>query len=223
MSRFIPRFSRQLFVIDKTTDFPQFLSSQSIYDIKNSFECLSFRRISKPVHSSGKLRWLFVFASNSLLVPMPIVKNGPKTRFFNESAFSRARGVRNHQIHIPFASSIICLPTRVCPMSIGPAVAKQSSLDPTHVCPILTFLTISSHTFPMLKQRGNRRFSSSCHAPAVHPSDPVSRRESSSIRSLRRVQISAGYRQRFGLGVTPKYPATQKSNRHTDIHTDRRT
>ena len=150
---------------------------------------------------------------------MPIVKNDPKTRFFNESAFSRARGVRNHQIHIPFASSIICLPTRVCPMPIGPAVAEQSSRDGTHVCPILTFLTISSCTFPMLKQRGNRRFSSSCHAPVSHPSDPVSRRRSSSIRSLRRVQISAGYDQRFRLGLMPKDPTTQKSNRHTDRQT----
>ena len=150
---------------------------------------------------------------------MPIVKNGLKTRFFNESAFSRARGVRNHQIHIPFASSIICLPTRVCPMPIGPAVAEQSSRDRTHVCPILMFLTISSHTFPMLKQRGNRRFSSACHAFIFYPNDPVSRRRSSSIRSLQNMQISAGYRQRFGLGMTPKDPATQKSNTQTDRQT----
>ena len=154
---------------------------------------------------------------------MPIVKNVPKTRFFNESACSSARDARQYFTDSAFASLINSLPTRVCPMSIGPAVAELSPRNGTHVCPILTFLTISSCTFPMLKQRGKRPFSSSCHAPVSNTSDPVSRRESSSVRSLRRAQISAGYRQRFGLGVTPKDPATQKSNRHTDIQTDRRT
>ena len=142
-----------------------------------------------------------------------------KRDFFNESASSSARDARQYFTDSAFASLINSLPTRVCPMSIGPAVAELSSRDGTHVCPILTFLTISSCTFPMLKQRGNRRFSSSCHAPVLHLSDPVSRRESSSIRSLRRVQISAGCGQRFGLGVTPKDPATQKSNRHTFTQT----
>ena len=143
-----------------------------------------------------------------------------KRDFFNESASSSARDARQYLTDSAFASLVISLPTRVCPMSIGPGVAELSSRDGTHVCPILTFLTISSCTFPMLKQRGNRRFSSSCHAPVLHPSDPVSRRRSSSIRSLQNVQISAGYRQRFGLGMTPKDPATQKSNRQTFRHTD---
>ena len=146
-----------------------------------------------------------------------------KRDFFNESACSSARDARQYFIDSAFASLINSLPTRVCLMSIGPAVAQLSPRNGTHVCPILTFLTISSCTFPMLKQRGKRRFSSSCHAPVLHPSHPVSRRESSSIRSLRRVQISAGCGQRFGLGVTAKNLATQKSNRHTHIHTDRRT
>ena len=146
-----------------------------------------------------------------------------KRDFFNESASSSARDARQYLTDSAFASLVISLPTRVCPMSIGPAVAELSSRDGTHVCPILTFLTISSCTFPMLKQRGNRPFSSASHAFIFYPSDPVPRRESSSIRSLRRVQISAGYRQRFGLGVTPKDPATQKSNTQTDIHTHRRT
>ena len=147
----------------------------------------------------------------------------PKRDFFNESASGSARDARQYLTDSAFASLINSLPTRVFPMPIGPVVAELSSRDGTHVCPILTFLTISPATFPMLKQRRNRRFSSSCHAPVLHLSDPVSRRESSSIRSLRRVQISAGYRQRFGLGVTPKDPATQKSNTQTDIHTHRRT
>ena len=101
-------------------------------------------------------------------------------------------------------------------MPIGPAVAELSSRDGTHVCPILTFLTISSCIFPMLKQRGNRRFSSACHAFIFYPNDPVSRRRSSSIRSLQNVQISAGYRQRFGLGMTPKDPQDPKV-KQTDI------
>ena len=138
-----------------------------------------------------------------------------KRDFFNGSASSSARDARQYFTDSAFASLINSPPTRVCPMPIGPAVAELSSRDGTHVCPIWTFLTISSCTFPMLKQRGNWRFSSSCHAPAVHPSDPVSRRRSSSIRSLQNVQISAGYRQRFGLGMTPKDPATQKSNTQT--------
>ena len=146
-----------------------------------------------------------------------------KRDFFNESASSSARDARQYFTDSAFASLINSLPTRVCPMSIGPAVSKLSSRDGTHVCPILTFLTISSCTFPMLKQRGNRRFSSLCHAPAVHPSDPVSRHASSSIRYLRRVQIPAGCGQRFGLDVMPKDPATQKSNTHSDRQTDRRT
>ena len=144
----------------------------------------------------------------------------PKRDFFNESASSSAREARQHLTDSAFASLINSLPTRVCPMSIGPAVAELSSRDGTHVCPILTFLTISPATFPMLNRRRNRRFSSSCHAPVSHPSDPVSRRESSSIRSLRRVQISAGCGQRFGQGMTPKDPATQKSNTHSDRQTD---
>ena len=151
---------------------------------------------------------------------MPIVKNGPKTRFFNESASSSARDARQYLTDSAFASLINSLPTRVCPMSIGPAVAELSSRDGTHVYPILTFLTISSCTFPMLKQRGNRRFSSACHAFIFYPNDPVSRRRSFSIRSLQNVQISAGYRQRFCLGMTPKDPATQKSNTHSDRQTD---
>ena len=142
-----------------------------------------------------------------------------KRDLFNESASSSARDARQYLTDSAFASLINSLPTRVCPMPIGPAAAELSSRDGTHVCPILTFLTISSCTFPMLKQRGNRRFSSSCHAPVLHLSDPVSRRESSSIRSLQNVQISAGCGQRFGLGVTPKDPATQKSNRHTFTQT----
>ena len=144
-----------------------------------------------------------------------------KRDFFHESASSSARDARQHLTSSAFASLINYLPTRVCPMPIGPAAAELSSRDGTHVCPILTFLTISSCTFPMLKQRGNRRFSSSCHAPVLHPSDPVSRRESSSIRSLRRVQISAGNRQRFGLGVTPKDPPRPKSQ--TDRHSHAQT
>ena len=215
----MPCISRQVFVIEKPTDFPQILFSRSIYNIKNSFECLSFRCISKSVHSSGKLGRLLLLTSNSLLVPMPIVKNGLKRDFFDKSASSSARDARQYFTDSAFASLINSLPTRVCPMSIGPAVAELSSRDPTHVCPILTFLTISSHTFPMLKQRGNRRFSSACHAFIFYPSDPVSRCRSSSVRSLRRVQISAGCGQRFGLGVTPKDPATQKSNRHTHRRT----
>ena len=146
-----------------------------------------------------------------------------KRDFFNESASSSARDARQYFTDSAFASLINSLPTRVYPMPIGPAVAELSSRDGTHVCHILTFLTISPATFPMLKQRGNRRFSSACHAFIFYPNDPVSRHASSSIRSLRRVQISAGYRQRFGLGVTPKDPATQKSNTQTDIQTDRRT
>ena len=146
-----------------------------------------------------------------------------KRDFFNESASSSARDARQYFTDSAFASLINSLPTRVCPMLIGPAAVELSSRDGTHVCPILTFLTISSCTFPMLRQRGNRRFSSACHAFIFYPSDPVSRRESSSIRYLRRVQISAGYRQRFGQGMTPKDPATQKSNTQTDIQTDRRT
>ena len=142
-----------------------------------------------------------------------------KRDFFNESASSSARDARQYFTDSAFASLINSLPNRVCPMSIGPAVAELSSRDGTHVCPILTFLTISSCTFPMLKQRGNRRFSSSCHAPVSHPSDPVSRRRSSSIRSLQNVQISAGYRQRFGLGMTPKDPQDPKV-KHTDRQTD---
>ena len=142
-----------------------------------------------------------------------------KRDFFNESACSSARDARQYFTDSAFASLINSLPTRVCPMPIGPAVAELSSRDGTHVCPILTFLTISTCIFPMLKQRGNRRFSSACHAFIFYPNDPVSRRRSSSIRSLPRVQISAGYRQRFGLGVTPKDPATQKSNTQTDRQT----
>ena len=143
-----------------------------------------------------------------------------KRDFFNESACSSARDARQYFTDSAFASLVISPPTRVCPMPIGPAVAELSSRDGTHVCPILTFLTISSCTFPMLKQRGNRRFSSACHAFIFYPSDPVSRRESSSIRSLRRVQISAGCGQRFGLDVMPKDSTTQKSNTHSDRHTD---
>ena len=142
-----------------------------------------------------------------------------KCDFFNESASGSARDARQYFTDSAFASLINSLPTRVCPMPIGPAVAELSSRDGTHVCPILTFLTISTCIFPMLKQRGNRRFSSACHAFIFYPNDPVSRRRSSSIRSLPRVQISAGYRQRFGLGVTPKDPKTQKSNTHTDRQT----
>ena len=146
-----------------------------------------------------------------------------KRDFFNESASSSARDARQYLTDSAFASLINSLPTRLYPLPIGPAVAELSSRDGTHVCPILTFLTISSCTFPMLKQRGDRRFSSACHAFIFYPSDPVSRRESSSIRSLRRVQISAGCGQRFRLGVMPKGPTTQKSNTQTDIQTDRRT
>ena len=126
-----------------------------------------------------------------------------KRDFFNESASSSARDARQYFTDSAFASLVISPPTRVCPMPIGPAVVELSSRDGTHVCPILTFLTISSCIFPMLKQRVNRRFSRSCHAPVSNPSDPVSRRESSSVRSLQNVQISAGCGQRFGLGVTP--------------------
>ena len=143
-----------------------------------------------------------------------------KRDFFNGSASSSARDARQYFTDSAFASLINSLPTRVFPMPIGPAVGDISSRDGTHVCPILTFLTISPATFPMLKQRGKRRFSSSCHAPAVHISDPVSRRRSSSIRSLQNVPSSAGYRQRFGQGMTPKDPATQKSNTHTFTRTD---
>ena len=150
---------------------------------------------------------------------MPIVKNGPKRDFFNGSASSSARDARQYLTDSAFASLINSLPTSVCPMPIGPAVAELSSRDGTHVCPILTFLTISSCTFPMLKQRENRRFSSACHAFIFYPNDPVSRRRSSSIRSLQNVQISAGCGQRFGLGVTPKTPMTQKSNTQTDRRT----
>ena len=143
-----------------------------------------------------------------------------KRDFFTESAISCARGARQYLTDSAFASSINSLPTRVCPMPIGPAAAELSSRDGTHVCPILTFLTISSCIFPMLKQRRNWRFSSSCHAPVLHLSDPVSRRESSSIRSLQNVQISAGCGQRFGLDVMPKDSTTQKSNTHSDRQTD---
>ena len=139
-----------------------------------------------------------------------------KRDFFNESACSSARDARQYFIDSAFASLINSLPTRVCLMSIGPAVAELSSRDGTHVCHILTFLTISSCTFPMLKQRGNQRFSSACHAFIFYPNDPVSRRRSSSIRSLQNVQISAGYRQRFRQGMTPKDPRPKSQ-------TDRRT
>ena len=142
-----------------------------------------------------------------------------KRDFFNESASSSARDARQYLTDSAFASLVISPPARVCPMPIGPAVAELSSRDGTHVCPILTFLTISSCIFPMLKQRGNRRFSSACHAFIFYPNDPVSRRRSSSIRSLQNVQISAGYRQRFGLGMTPKdlrNPKVKHTFRQTD-------
>ena len=142
-----------------------------------------------------------------------------KRDFFNGSASSSARDARQYLTDSAFASLINSLPTRVCPMPIGPAVAELSSRDGTHVCPILTFLTISSCTFPMLKQRGNRRFSSACHAFIFYPNDPVSRRRSSSIRSLQNVQISAGYRQRFEQGMTPKDPQDPKV-KHTYRQTD---
>ena len=116
----MPCILRQVFVIEKTTDFPQILFSHSIYNIKNSFECLSFRCISKSVHSSGKLGRLLLLTSNSLLVPMPIVKNGLKRDFFNKSASSSARDARQYFTDSAFASLINSLPTRVCPMSIGP-------------------------------------------------------------------------------------------------------
>ena len=143
----------------------------------------------------------------------------PKRDFFNESASNSARDARQYLTDSAFASLVISPPTRVCPMPIGPAAVELSSRDGTHVCPILTFLTISSYAFPMLKQRGNRRFSSACHAFIFYPSDPVSRRRSSSISSLQNVQISAGCGQRFGLGVMPKDPQDPKV-KHTDRQTD---
>ena len=77
-------------------------------------------------------------------------------------------------------------------------------------------------------REGNRGVEKRNHIPTLtlltltyfYPSDPVSRRESSPIRSLRRVQISAGCGQRFGQDMTPKDPKTQKSNRQTFRHTD---
>ena len=141
-----------------------------------------------------------------------------KRDFFHESASRSVRDARQYFTDSAFASLVISPPTRVCPMPIGPAVAELSSRDGTHVCPILTFLTISSCIFPMLKQRRNWRFSSSCHAPVLHPSNPVSRRRSSSIRSLQNVQISAGCGQRFGLGMTPKDPQDPKV-KHTHAQT----
>ena len=142
-----------------------------------------------------------------------------KRDFFNESASSSARDARQYLTDSAFASLINSLPTRVFPMPIGPAVAELSSRDGTHVCPILTFLTISPATFPMLKQRGNRRFSSSCHAPVLHPSDPVSRREIVLNSFPTACANFSRLRPTVRAGRDAKGPPTQKSNTHTHRRT----
>ena len=134
-----------------------------------------------------------------------------KSDFFNESASSSARDARQYFTDSAFASLINSLPTRVCPMPIGPAVAELSSRDGTHVCPILTFLTISSCHFPHVKATGKTAVFQL--VPRVHlttPTIPFLDVRSSSIRSLRRVQISAGYRPTVRAGHDAKGPRDPK-------------
>ena len=121
-----------------------------------------------------------------------------------------------------FASPINSLPTRVDPMSIRPTVAELSSRDRTHVGHILTFPTIPSNRFPMLRRRRNCRFSRTRHAPVLHPSEPVPRLTSGPQRHLGRVQISAPHSRPFGLHGFAN-DATCRADRQRERVTDRRT
>ena len=125
-----------------------------------------------------------------------------------------------------FASPINSLPTRVDPMSIRPTVAELSSRDRTHVGHILTFPTIPSNRFPMLRRPGNCRFSRSRHAHVSHPSEPVPRLTSGPQRPLGRVQISAPHSRPFGLhgfANDTTCRADRQRERVTERVTDRRT
>ena len=149
-----------------------------------------------------------------------------KRDFFNESALGSARGAHQYLTDPAFARPINSPPTRVDPMSIRPTVAELSSRDRSHVGHILTFSTIPSNRFPMLRRRGNCRFSRTHHAPVLHPSEPVPRLTSGPQRPLGRVQISTPHSRPFGLhgfanDVTLR--ADRQSDRESDRVTDTQT
>ena len=142
-----------------------------------------------------------------------------KRDFLNESALGSARGARQYLTDPAFARPINSLPTCVDPISIRPTVAELSSRDGTHVGHILTLPTIPSNRFPMLRRRGNCRFSRTRHAPVLHPSEPVPRLNTGPQRHLGRVQISAPHSRPFGLHGFAN-DATLRADRQSDRVTD---
>ena len=122
-------------------------------------------------------------------------------------------------IRTPFASSInaLSLHVSVCRTPIGRRGTEIYAREVLRVDRILTFSTISCRSFPMLKQRGNVRFSSACHAPTVHPSERRPSKGTCPQRPLGGVQISATCSQASGPGAPTKHPLHQKS-KHTEAH-----
>ena len=138
-----------------------------------------------------------------------------KPDFFNESALGSARGAHHPPTRTSFASPINSLPTRVDPVPIGPTIAELSSREWTRVWHFFHFPRTWPQTLPMLRRRGNCRFSRTRHAPVLHPSEPVPRLTSGPQRHLGRVQISAPHSRPFGLHGFAN-DATCRADRQSD-------
>ena len=138
------------------------------------------------------------------------VENVKNRIFLKRSTTCFARATCRHLTRIPFVSAFNSLHASVCSVPIGHPHAELLSRNCTRVHPRLAILSISTANFPMLRQWGNCRFSSTCHAPAVHPSGWRPLKGTRSWRHLGSVQISASYSEPFGLELATKDPTAPK-------------
>ena len=130
--------------------------------------------------------------------------------FLKRSTTYFARATCRHLTRIPFVSPFNSPHASVCSVPIGHPHAELLSRNCTRVHPRLAILSISAANFPMLRQWRNSRFSSTCHAPVVHPSNRRPLKGTRTWRHLGSVQISASYSESFDLHPATKHPSAPK-------------
>ena len=128
--------------------------------------------VLEKVHFANTLRESLSPIRHHFLLLAPFVENVKNRIFLKRSTTCFARTTCRHLTRIPFVSPFNSPHASVCYVPIGHPHAELLSRNCTRVHPRLAVLPISTANFPMLRQRGNCRFSSTCHAPPLHPSTP---------------------------------------------------
>ena len=125
----------------------------------------------KEAHLTNKLRQSQSLIHHHFSVPTVIGENVKNRIFLKRSTTYFARATCRHLTRIPHASPFNSPHASVCSVPIGHPHAELLSRNCTRVHPRWANLWISAANIPMLRQWRNSRFSSTCHAPPVHPSD----------------------------------------------------